>query len=73
LDAVSRTGTLAEIAMEVMNPMTYLLPRSAEEYERLRAQARMWEPDTVRLLDAVGLGPGCAALTLAAVRARSCG
>ena len=42
--------------------MTYALPRSAEEYERLRAQARMWEPDTVRLLDAVGLGPGARCL-----------
>ena len=36
----------------------YVLGRSPEEYERLKAQARMWEPETARLLDTVGLGPG---------------
>jgi SAM-dependent methyltransferase len=41
-----------------LRPMTftddYVLGRSAEEYERLRGQARMWEPETTRLLDRVG-------------------
>jgi len=36
----------------------YLLGHSTEEYERLRRQARMWEPDTVRLFDQVELGEG---------------
>jgi ubiquinone/menaquinone biosynthesis C-methylase UbiE len=36
----------------------YVLGRSPEEYERLRRQARMWEPETERLLKRVGLGPG---------------
>ena len=33
-----------------------------EEYERLRAQARMWEAATGRLLDQIGLGPGASCL-----------
>jgi SAM-dependent methyltransferase len=39
----------------------YVLGRSVEEYERLRKQAQMWEPDTERLLDRVGppLGGYC--------------
>jgi ubiquinone/menaquinone biosynthesis C-methylase UbiE len=40
----------------------YLLPRTAEEYDRLRIQARMWEPGTVRLFDRIGLGPGARCL-----------
>jgi ubiquinone/menaquinone biosynthesis C-methylase UbiE len=36
----------------------YVLGRSPEEYERLRLQARMWEPETERLFDRIGLGPG---------------
>ena len=40
----------------------YLLPRTAEEYDRLRAQARMWEPGTIRLLERVGLGAGARCL-----------
>jgi ubiquinone/menaquinone biosynthesis C-methylase UbiE len=40
----------------------YLLPRTAEEYDRLREQARMWEPGTARLLDRVGLGAGARCL-----------
>jgi ubiquinone/menaquinone biosynthesis C-methylase UbiE len=34
----------------------YVLGHTPDEYERLRSQARMWEPDTVRLFDRVGLG-----------------
>ena len=33
-----------------------------EEYERLRAQARVWEAATGRLLDRVGLAPGARCL-----------
>jgi ubiquinone/menaquinone biosynthesis C-methylase UbiE len=40
----------------------YALERTAREYERLRAQARVWEPATERLLDRVGLGPGATCL-----------
>lgn len=36
----------------------YILGRSAVEYERLRAQARVWEAATGRLLDQVELGSG---------------
>jgi ubiquinone/menaquinone biosynthesis C-methylase UbiE len=37
---------------------SYVLGRSPEEYERLRRRARMWEPESERLFDRVGLGPG---------------
>jgi ubiquinone/menaquinone biosynthesis C-methylase UbiE len=40
----------------------YALGHSPAEYERLRRQARGWEPVTERLLDQVGLRPGAACL-----------
>jgi SAM-dependent methyltransferase len=40
----------------------YALARTPEEYERLRAQARTWEPSTARLLDRLGVGPGARCL-----------
>ena len=40
----------------------YSLERTPREYERLRAQARMWEPATARLLDRIPLGAGAACL-----------
>jgi SAM-dependent methyltransferase len=40
----------------------YALGHSPEEYDRLRAQARVWQDATGRLLDRVGLGPGAACL-----------
>ena len=40
----------------------YVLGRSPEEYERLRAQARVWEAATGRLLDRVGLARGARCL-----------
>lgn len=40
----------------------YVLGRSPEEYERLRAQARVWEAATGRLLDQVELAPGARCL-----------
>jgi SAM-dependent methyltransferase len=40
----------------------YALARTSEEYERLRAQSRIWEPVTARLLDRIGLAPGARCL-----------
>jgi ubiquinone/menaquinone biosynthesis C-methylase UbiE len=40
----------------------YVLGRDEREYERLRMQARAFEPATGRLLDAVGLGRGASCL-----------
>jgi SAM-dependent methyltransferase len=40
----------------------YALGRTPEEYERLRAQARMWEPAAGRLFDRAGLAPGATCL-----------
>ena len=40
----------------------YALGRTPEEYERLRAQARVWEAATGRLLDRVSLAPGASCL-----------
>ena len=40
----------------------YALRRTPEEYERLRAQARVWEEATGRLLDRVGLAAGARCL-----------
>jgi ubiquinone/menaquinone biosynthesis C-methylase UbiE len=40
----------------------YALERTPREYERLRAQARMWEPATARLLDRIGLPVGASCL-----------
>jgi ubiquinone/menaquinone biosynthesis C-methylase UbiE len=43
-------------------PNGYALGHTPDEYERLRAQARVWEPSTGRLLDQVGLAPGASCL-----------
>lgn len=40
----------------------YVLGRSDAEYERLRAQARVWEAESGRLLDRIGLAPGARCL-----------
>jgi 2-polyprenyl-3-methyl-5-hydroxy-6-metoxy-1,4-benzoquinol methylase len=40
----------------------YALGRAPEEYERLRAQARVWEAATTRLLDRVAPAPGARCL-----------
>ena len=42
--------------------MTYVLERNTDEYERLRMQARLWEPATERLLDRIALDPGATCL-----------
>ncbi|MEV0897574.1 methyltransferase domain-containing protein [Actinoplanes sp. NPDC049802] len=41
-----------------MTTTDYLLGRSAAEYERLRAQARVWERASADLLDRAGVRPG---------------
>ena len=41
---------------------SYALGRTSQEYERLRAQSRAWEPTTSRLLDQVALAPGARCL-----------
>jgi SAM-dependent methyltransferase len=51
---MSTTSTTAE--------ERYALGRTPEEYERLRAQARVWEAATGRLLDQVGLATGARCL-----------
>jgi ubiquinone/menaquinone biosynthesis C-methylase UbiE len=43
-------------------PDSYALGRTQEEYDRLRAQARVWESATGRLLDKAGLAPGASCL-----------
>jgi SAM-dependent methyltransferase len=43
-------------------PDPYALARTPEEYARLRAQARAWEPAMTRLLDGLALGPGARCL-----------
>jgi ubiquinone/menaquinone biosynthesis C-methylase UbiE len=48
--------------MAVQDVAEYALERTPREYERLRAQARMWEPATERLLDRVGLAAGASCL-----------
>ncbi len=40
----------------------YALGRAPQEYERLRAQSRVWEAATGRLLDEIGLAPGASCL-----------
>jgi ubiquinone/menaquinone biosynthesis C-methylase UbiE len=40
------------------NPDGYVHTRDAQEYQRLRDQARMWQGATEHVLDVVGLGPG---------------
>ncbi|WIM93391.1 methyltransferase domain-containing protein [Actinoplanes oblitus] len=45
-----------------METTEYALGRTPAEYERVRAQARLWEPDTARLLDRLGVGAGARCL-----------
>jgi SAM-dependent methyltransferase len=41
---------------------TYILGKTTAEYERLRVQARVWEPATAALLHRTGIGPGARCL-----------
>lgn len=45
-----------------LNPDGYIHARDADEYQRLRAQASMWQSATEQVLDAVGLSAGMSAL-----------
>src|SRR5215813_1054820 len=49
-----------------VNPDGYVHARDANEYQRLRDQARMWQSATEAVLDKVGLGPGMSALDVGA-------
>jgi len=46
----------------VLRPDRYALGRTSREHERLRAQARVWEAATGRLLDQADLAPGTSCL-----------
>lgn len=48
--------------MRTVETDEYALRRTPEEYERLRAQARVWEASTGRLMDRIGLAPGASCL-----------
>jgi ubiquinone/menaquinone biosynthesis C-methylase UbiE len=61
-DAVVLAGGRALDSLLAMTTDTYVMGRTAEEYERLRDQARMWEPETARMLGRIGLGPGARCL-----------
>ncbi len=52
----------SRIRRKTIAAMSYALGRTQEEYERLRAQARVWEAATGRLLDQVGLPAGARCL-----------
>jgi SAM-dependent methyltransferase len=55
--------TSEEVAMtRVIERDAYVLGRTEHEHERLRAQARVWEEATGRLLDQVGLARGARCL-----------
>ena len=45
-----------------LQPDRYALGRTSREHERLRAQARVWEAATGRLLDQADLAPGTSCL-----------
>lgn len=42
----------------------YLLGRTQEEYQRLRRQAKVWEPATMRIFQQIGLREGMRCLDL---------
>ncbi|MGB6907650.1 MAG: methyltransferase domain-containing protein [Methyloceanibacter sp.] len=47
-----------------LNPDGYVHARDAQEYQRLRDQAQMWEAATAEVLDKVGLKPGMSCLDI---------
>src|SRR4051794_11047087 len=51
-------GHSGDTTRAVAAPPAYLLPASASELERLRLQARVWEPEAETLLDRIGVQPG---------------
>jgi 2-polyprenyl-3-methyl-5-hydroxy-6-metoxy-1,4-benzoquinol methylase len=54
--------TATETARSAAGNTRYGLGHTPAEYERLRAQARVWEAATGRLFDQIGLAPGASCL-----------
>jgi len=50
------------MAETAANPDTYVHARNDDEYQRLRAQAAIWQGATEALLDSIGLRPGMSCL-----------
>jgi ubiquinone/menaquinone biosynthesis C-methylase UbiE len=48
--------------MQTVNPDGYAHARDAQEYQRLRDQALMWQEATEKVFDRIGLGPGMTCL-----------
>jgi len=48
--------------VQTANPDGYIHARDAEEYQRLRDQALMWQAATEAVFDRIGLGPGMSCL-----------
>jgi ubiquinone/menaquinone biosynthesis C-methylase UbiE len=59
IDRISKGGTKM-----VNRPQSYLLQGGAAELERLRLQARVWEPEAEALLDRIGVPEGATCLDL---------
>jgi ubiquinone/menaquinone biosynthesis C-methylase UbiE len=59
-----KTKEQAHVASEArkLNPDGYIHARDAEEYQRLRDQALVWQSATEQVLDRIGLTPGMSAL-----------
>jgi SAM-dependent methyltransferase len=57
-----REGTTMSTAEARLPDDAYALGRTPDEYERLRAQARVWEAATGRMFDQVALAPGATCL-----------
>ena len=55
-------GLLPYTTMRTEISNEYLMGRTSAEYQRLRAQAALWEPSTIRALDAIGLQEGMTCL-----------
>ncbi len=53
---------ITDVGSRIVSSSAYLLPRTSDEYRRLRLQSGIWEPATTRLLDRVGIAPGARCL-----------
>ncbi len=58
MPALGRVASIVVMTTVEHAHTEYVLGRTDEEYQRLRAQAMTWEAVTCRVLDAVGLAPG---------------
>ena len=50
------------MANQLVTPDRYALGRTPAEYDRLRAQARVWEASTARVFDQISIAPGASCL-----------